>query len=95
MVDSLRIRLNDSRERQIDRLMDATGERTKAGAVDEAIAFYLQLAAVDHGSRVGQLDELMRTAAERGSLTAPEIAAIVDTPQVPVSADTTYSVGSE
>jgi len=37
----MRIRMNDEREDRLRRLMDATGESTKAGAIDLAIKHYL------------------------------------------------------
>jgi len=89
----MRIRDTPERERRIERLKDATGDRTKSGAIDTACEFYLAMAAVDHGARVGKIAELMDAASERGSLTAPEIAAILSTSQLPIDAETTYSVG--
>lgn len=89
------LRMTEDRERRIERLQEATGENTKAGALDVAASYYLQMGAVDAGVRVGNVEELLSAAAERGSLTAPEIAAIIDTPQLPVEADTSYSVGRD
>lgn len=37
----MRIRMNDEREDRLRRLMEATGESTKAGAIDLAIKHYL------------------------------------------------------
>lgn len=91
----MRIRDTDERVRRLERLQEATGENTKSGALDEAAKFYLQMGAVDVGQRVGAFDELLSAAAERGSLTAPEIAAILDTPQLPLDAETSYSVGHD
>ena len=89
----MRIRMTDTRERRIERVKQATGENTKSGAIDVALGFYLQMGATDAGRRVGKLEKLMSAASERGSLTAPEIAAILDTPQLPIEASTSYSVG--
>jgi len=89
----MRIRMTDKRERRIKRLKEATGENTKSGAIDTAAAYYLQMGAVDHGTRVGSVAELMQAATDRGSLTAPEIAEILNTPQLPIEASTSYSVG--
>ena len=85
--------MTDKRERRLDRLMDATGENTKSGALDVAAEFYLSMGALDHGQRVGAFDELLQQASDRGSLTAPEIAAILNTSELPVGAETNYSVG--
>ena len=85
--------MTDTRERRIERVKQATGENTKSGAIDVALAFYLQMGATDAGRRVGKFENLMSAASERGSLTAPEIAAILDTPHLPIEASTSYSVG--
>jgi len=37
----MRIRMNDEREDRLRRLMQATGESTKAGALDVAVKHYL------------------------------------------------------
>ncbi|MFB6256300.1 MAG: hypothetical protein ABEH58_06170 [Haloplanus sp.] len=37
----MRIRMTDERERRLRELMDATGENTKAGALDVAVKHYL------------------------------------------------------
>lgn len=95
MSNTMSLRMTEARERRIERLQEATGENTKAGALDVAANYYLQMGAVDAGARVGNVEELLSAAADRGSLTAPEIAAIIDTPQLPVEADTSYSVGRD
>lgn len=89
----MRMRLTDARERRIERLKEATGEQSKSGAIDVAAEYYLTMGAVDYGERVGNVPDLLEAAAERGSLTAPEIAAILDCPQLPLEAQTSYSVG--
>lgn len=92
MADSMRMRLTDSRERRIERLMEATGENSKSGAIDVAAKYYLHMGAVDYGSRVGALDDLMKAATERGSLTVPEIAEILDCDELSVDASTSYEI---
>lgn len=95
MSNTMSLRMTDARESRIDRLQKATGENTKAGALDIAANYYLQMGAVDAGVRVGNVEKLLSAATERGSLTTPEIAAIIDTPQLPVDAETNYSVGRD
>jgi len=90
----VRIRSTDERERRLERLKEATGENTKSGAIDEASKFFLAMAAVDHGTRVGKLEELLSTAADRGSLTTAEIAEILSTPQVQLEASTSYEISN-
>lgn len=95
MPDSMRMRLTDSRERRIERLKKATGENSKSGAIDVAAKYYLEMGAVDVGRRVGAVNDLMEAAAERGSLTAPEIAEILDCDELPVEAKTSFKVGRD
>ena len=91
----MRIADTDARDRRWERLKEATGEDTKSGAIDVAAKYYLEMGAVDVGKRVGSVNELMETAAKRGSLTPPEIAEILDCNELPVEADTSYQVGRE
>ncbi len=89
----MRIRDTDRREREWERLKESTGENTKSGAIDVAVRYYLEMGAVDVGTRVGNTSDLMDAAAERGSLTGPEIAELIDNEYLPVSATNSYSVG--
>lgn len=94
MAESVRYILeHNNRQRKINRLMEATGNGRKTEAIDTAIEFYLEMGAVDVNQRVGSFVDLMEAAQERGSLTAPEIAAILDSPQLPLDASTSYSIG--
>ena len=95
MPESMRMRLTDARERRIERLKEATGENSKSGAIDVAAKYYLHMGETDVGHRVGAVNDLMSAAAERGSLTAPEIAEILDCDELPVQASTSYNVGRE
>lgn len=95
MPESMRMRLTDARERRIERLKEATGENSKSGAIDVAAKYYLHMGETDVGHRVGAVNDLMEAAAERGSLTAPEIAEILDCDELPVQASTSYNVGRE
>ncbi|MFH5800451.1 hypothetical protein [Haladaptatus sp. CMAA 1911] len=74
-------------------LLEATGEKTKSKALDCAAEFYLQMrgdtAAVPNGAFV----ELMEKAEQQGSVTAIEIANLLDTEELPVEAQTSWSVG--
>jgi hypothetical protein len=89
------MRLTDARERRIERLKEATGENSKSGAIDVAAKYYLHMGETDVGHRVGAVNDLMSAAAERGSLTAPEIAEILDCDELPVQASTSYNVGRD
>lgn len=91
----MRIRDTDRRKREWENLKEATGESTKSGAIDTAVRFYLEMGRTDVGVQVGKFNELMEQATEQGSLTAPEIAAILDTEYLPIEASASYSVGRE
>ena len=88
----MRMRLTDARKRRIERLKEATGENSKSEAIDVAAKYYLHMGAVDYGSRVGALADLMKAATERGSLTAPEIAEILDCDELSVDASMSYEI---
>lgn len=75
--------------------MEATGKGRKSEAVDIAIQYYLHMGATDYGERVGVMSDLMDAAAKRGSLTAPEIAEILDCDELPVEAETSYQIGRD
>lgn len=91
----MRIRDTDRRTREWENLKEATGESTMSGAIDTAVRFYLEMGRVDYGKQVGLFNDLMNAATERGSLTAPEIAEILDCDELPVQASTSYNVGRE
>lgn len=86
--------MTDTRERRMEYLLEATGENTKSKALDRAAELYLQMrgdtAAVPNGAFV----ELMEKAERQGSVTAEEIAELLDTDELPVEAETNWAVGN-
>jgi len=91
---TMRIHMTDSRERLYEALEDTAPVGTKSGAIDHAAEFYLRMVGDNPVQPFeGQLDELMQAASEQGSLPAEEIAYLLDTEQVPVTASTEWSVG--
>jgi len=89
----MRIQDTDRRERHWSYLQEATGENTKSGAIDTAVRFYLEMAGGTTAVPTGAVEELLAEAEREGSLTVEEIAAILDTDELPVDAETTWSVG--
>jgi hypothetical protein len=89
----MRIRSTEKRERRIERLKDATGEKTKSGAIDVAADYYIQMAGETTAQPTGFIEELMRRADQEGALTIEEIADVLDVDELPVSASTEWSVG--
>lgn len=93
MGSNLNIRLNDRRERQFEYLQEATGENTTSGAIDAAAQYYVRMAGDTGAYPSGSLEELMEAAIEQGSLTAPEIAEILDSEELPVEYEQEWTVG--
>lgn len=85
--------MTDSRERRLETLCEATGENTKSKALDRAAAFYLMMAGDNTAVPTGAFEELMETAERQGSATPEEIASILDTEQLTVEAQFSWSVG--
>lgn len=94
-VCKMRIRDTDQRKRRWEALQEATGENTVAGAIDVAVAYYLYM----HGDNVlaptGALEELMDRATDQGSVTAREIAEVLDVDELPVQYHEEWSHGRD
>lgn len=86
--------MNESRERLYDHVMDATGEGTKSGALDTAAKHYIKMRGDNPAIPTGQLTQLLQQADEKGSLTAEEIVAILDTDELPLAYESRWQVGS-
>jgi len=93
MANSTRIRLTDARRRRYENLEDATGENTRSKALDTAADYYLRMRGNTTAKPTGAVEKLMRQAVAQGSVTPEEIAETLDQPELPVAAETTFSVG--
>jgi hypothetical protein len=93
----MRIKTTDDRKRLWENLCEATGEQARSKALDRAARYSLRMcggvAAYGRGDIQTLLDEVL-TEAQR-SLTVPEIAAILDERELPVTYETRSSVGPE
>lgn len=87
------IKKTDTRERRYEDLKEATGEGHTSKALDAAAKYYLRMAGGTTAVPNGRIAELLSAAEERGNLTAGEIAEILDTDELPVEAETRWSVG--
>jgi len=76
----MRIRMTDERKDRLRRLMEATGESTKAGALDAAAAHYLN-----------DLENKRQVADELDTGTA----AALSTPWLPIERETVVGVDEE
>lgn len=97
MGNNMNIRLNDRRERLYDRLERASPASTKAGALDAAARYYLDMAGGPADHQTGAVWELMAKATKQGSVTPEEIARVLDCDQLPVDYEQKirWDVGSE
>lgn len=87
--------MTDRRERVYECLEEATGEDTRVGALDVAADYYLEMAGGTAAHPTGALEELMQLAVEQGSVTAPEIAEVLDVDELPVDYSSSWSVGRD
>jgi len=91
----MRIQSTDERKRRWEHLQEATGESTTSGALDVAAKHYLRMAGGTTAMPTGALEELLRAAEERGSLTGEEIAEILSTEELPLEYETVWGVGEK
>jgi len=91
----MRIKTTDDRERLWENLCEATDEQARSKALDRAARYYLRMCGGVAAYGRGDIQTLLDAAEEEGSLTASQIAAIVDERELPVSYDTHSSVGPE
>lgn len=90
----MRIEATDVRERKWENLKEATGKGHKSTALDTAADYYLKMAGGTTAAPTGTIVELMELATEQGSVTPEEIANVLDTDELPVEAETRWSVGT-
>jgi len=87
--------MTDSRERNLEALQKATGEKTKSKAIDAAIQHYCAAAGGNMMHPDGTYRELMQLAIEEGSVTPEQIAEILDTKTLPLTYTRDWSVGND
>lgn len=91
----MRIQKTDARERKWEYLKEATGQSTVSGALDAAADYYLKMRGDTTAQPTGSVPELIRRADQEGSLTASEIATILDCDELPVEHESRWSVGAD
>ena len=91
----MRIQSTDERKRLWENLCEATDENARSKALDRAARYYLRMCGGVATYGRGDIQTLLDEAEAQGSLTAPEIAAILDERELPVTYETTSSVGPE
>lgn len=88
----MRIETTDERERLWENLLDATDQTAKSKALDDAARYYCRMRGDVAGYGTGKIEELLEAAADQGSLTASEIAEILDTREVPIEVKTKIEI---
>jgi hypothetical protein len=91
----MRIADTDDRERLWNNLVECSDQSTKSKAIEDAARYYLRMRGDVAGYGSGNIEQLLRAAEDRGSLTAPEIAEILDERELPVAYETSIDVGAE
>jgi len=87
--------MNDSRERKLDALQEASGENTKSGAIDTAADHYVRMAGGTSAVPTGAVEELMQLAVNEGSVTPAQIADVLDLDELPIRYEREWVVGHE
>ncbi len=90
----MRIQKTEARERKWKYLKEATGENTVSGALDVAADYYLKMRGDTTAQPNGRVPELIRRADQEGSLTAAEIAKILDSNELSIEYQSTWTVGN-
>jgi len=89
----MRIADTDERARLWDALVECSDQSTKSKAIEDAARYYCRMrGARGYNSAV---EELLDRAVDEGSLTAAEIAAILDARELPVAVETEVAIGDE
>ncbi|WP_226006618.1 hypothetical protein [Natrinema salinisoli] len=89
----MRIQKTDTRERKWKYLKEATGESTVSGALDAAADYYLKMCGDTTAQPNGCVPKLIQHANQKGSLTAAEIVKILDTDELPLEYQSTWTIG--
>ena len=88
----MRIESTDDRQRPRESLLEATDQSAKSKALDDATRYSCRMRGHVAGYGTGKIGEFLEAADDRGSLTASEIAAILDTRELPAEVETDVRV---
>ena len=91
----MRIETTEERDRPWENMCEATRENARSKALDRAARYYLRMCGGVAAYGRGNIQTLLDEAEAQGSLTAPEIAAILHERELPVTYETESSVGPE
>jgi hypothetical protein len=89
----MRIADTEDREHLWEMLVECSDQSTKSKAIEDAARYYCRMrGARGYNSAV---EELLDRAVDEGSLTADEIAAILDARELPVAVETEVAIGGD
>jgi len=89
----MRIADTEDRDRLWEMLVECSDQSTKSKAIEDAARYYCRMrGARGYNSAV---EELLSAAIDDGSLTAAEIAAIIDARELPVEVDQSVAIGDD
>jgi len=80
----MRLRMTEHRERMLEALLDATGEKTKSKAIDRAIGHYCRCAGENAAHPTGTYEALMELVVKEGSITPAEVAKELGSKELPI-----------
>lgn len=89
----MRIESTDERQRLWENLLEATDQSAKSKALDDAARYYCRMRGDVAAYGPGKIEELLRAADDQGSLTASEIAEVLDARELPVEVETNIRIG--
>lgn len=89
----MRIEATDERQRLWENLLEATDQSAKSKALDDAARYYCRMRGDVAAYGSGKIETLLRAADDRGSLTASEIADILDARELPIEVETDLRIG--
>jgi hypothetical protein len=89
----MRIESTDERQRLWENLLEATDQSAKSKPLADVARYYCRMRGDVAGYGTGRIEGLLEAADDRGSLTASEIAAILDTRELPVEVETEVRAG--
>jgi len=87
--------MTDSRERKLEDLKDSLNENTGSKALFRAGTYAIRMRGGSTAVPTGRVAKLLEAAEDQGSLTGKEIAEILDTDEIGVGFETSWSVNGE
>lgn len=87
--------MDDSRNRRLEDVKDALDENAGSKALFAAAKYAVRMRGGTNAVPNGRIAKLLKLADEQGSVTAAQIAEVLDTSEIPVEYDSEWSIGSD